>query len=84
MFKKFMTTCAEATMLSSKKEEGILSLFDLLRFYIHLAICKFCRLFERQNKFLIMQMKYVHTESVLSDTEKEQLQKKIEEFNPSK
>ena len=84
MFKKFMTTCAEATMLASKKEEGILSSFDLLRFYTHLTVCKFCRLFERQNKFLIMQMKHVHTEAVLSDTEKEQLQRIIEEFNLSK
>lgn len=84
ILKSFMITCLEATMFVSQKEESKLSLRDQFKLYIHNSICKFCRLFEKQNKFLILQMKHIHTETVLTGPEKEQIQKKIEEYLFSK
>lgn len=81
ILKKFMLTCLDATMFVSQNEEGKLSLIDRLKFYTHLAICKFCRLFEKQNKFILSQVKHIHSEAVLSDSEKERLQRKIEEYS---
>lgn len=79
ILKSLMITCLEATMFVSQKEERKLSLRDQFKLYMHNSICKFCRLFEKQNKFLILQMKHIHTEAVLSDSDKELLQCKIEE-----
>lgn len=81
ILKSLMITCKDATLFISKREERKLSLFERLKLLIHLAICEFCKLFEKQNKFLTLQIKQMHTDAVLSNSEKEQLQRKIEEYS---
>ena len=82
--KSFMITCLDATLFVSRKEEKKLSFTELLKLYLHLAICEFCRLFEKQNKFMVAQLKHIHSEVLLSGDEKTQLQLKIEQFTASK
>ena len=74
-----MITCKDATLFISKREERKLSLFERLKLLMHLAICEFCKLFEKQNTFLSRQIKNIHTDAILSESEKEQIQRKIEE-----
>ncbi|OGV11033.1 MAG: hypothetical protein A2237_01360 [Stygiobacter sp. RIFOXYA2_FULL_38_8] len=84
MIDKMMITCSDATMYVSKREEGKLSFQDRFKLFLHLAICKFCRLFAIQNKMIIKEIKHIHSEATLTDLEKEQIQAKILENNSSK
>ena len=45
-------TCKQAVDYISKSEEGKLSVAQRFRLWQHLAICRFCKAFERQNKLL--------------------------------
>lgn len=49
----FMYTCKEATYLISKKEEGKLTFIQNVKLRMHISMCKFCKLFEKQNKYII-------------------------------
>ncbi|MCF8449201.1 MAG: hypothetical protein K9G49_04950 [Taibaiella sp.] len=49
----FMYTCKEATYLISKKEEGKLTFIQNIKLRLHISMCKFCKLFEKQNKCII-------------------------------
>ncbi len=84
MINKVMITCSDATLYVSKREEGKLSLPNRLKLFLHLVICKFCRLFEKQSRFIIHEIKHRHSNAVLTDLEKEQIQAKILENNSSK
>jgi len=77
MATKMMISCESATLFVSKKEEHKLSLRERFQLLIHLAVCKFCRLFEKQNRFLLHQLKHASTSVSLSESEKETLQIKI-------
>lgn len=44
--------CKEAVDFISKKEEGKISLMQRTQLVSHLAICRFCRAFDKQNKVL--------------------------------
>jgi len=77
IFKNTMITCESATQFISQKEEHRLSVSRRIKLFIHLAICKFCRLFEMQNRFLIHHIKHASTTASLSEFEKEALQNKI-------
>lgn len=77
ILKNTMITCESATQFISQKEERRLTLSSRVKLFIHLAICKFCRLFEKQNKFLIHHIKHASTTASLSEIEKETLQDKI-------
>lgn len=50
--KNLMISCEKATMLIVKSEESKLSFGLKMRLNIHFLFCKFCKLFERQNKFI--------------------------------
>ncbi len=45
-------TCKQAVDYISKKEEAKLTLRQSVQLKYHLAICRFCKSFERQNKLL--------------------------------
>ncbi len=45
-------SCKQAVDFISKKEEGKLSLVQRTQLVSHLAICGFCRAFDKQNKLL--------------------------------
>lgn len=75
---KLMITCKEATMLSIQKAEISLSFSDRVRLFIHLLICQYCRLFDKQIKIIGKLISNWKTDKRLSDTEKTHLQNIIE------
>jgi len=77
MLNKMMITCESATIFVSQKEEHRLNLSNRIKLFFHLAMCKFCRLFENQNQFIIHQLKHTTSNASLSEIEKEVLQNKI-------
>ena len=52
MKKGIMLSCEDTTHLVVKKAYEKLSLWDRMRIFMHLSMCKYCSLFEKQNKFL--------------------------------
>ena len=76
--KKLMITCKEATMLSVQKAEINLSFSDRFRLFIHLIICQYCRLFDKQSKMIDKLISNWKTDKKLSDIDKTQLQSIIE------
>lgn len=67
---KLMIGCDKATLLIVKKEDTKLSLSSKLSLYIHLILCKYCKLFEKQNKFI---SKNIPLSSEISFSESEKL-----------
>jgi hypothetical protein len=49
---KFMISCKEATMIVVKKAEIKVTFSEKLKLFLHLIICQYCRLFEKQNKII--------------------------------
>jgi hypothetical protein len=76
--KKLMITCKEATMLSVQKVEISLSFSDRIRLFMHLIICQYCRLFDKQNKMIDKLLSNWKTDKKLSDIDKNHLQNIIE------
>jgi hypothetical protein len=76
--KKLMITCKEATMLSVQKVEVSLSFSDRFRLFVHLLICQYCRLFDKQNKMIDRLLSNWKTDRKLSEIDKNQLQNIIE------
>ncbi len=77
--KKLMITCKEATMLSVQKAEIKLTFQDRLRLFVHLLVCQYCRLFDKQIKLIDKLISNWKTDKKLSDTEKTHLQNIIEQ-----
>jgi hypothetical protein len=75
---KLMISCKEATLITIKKAEINVSFYDKLRLFIHLIICKYCRLFEKQNKIIDKLLKNWQTSKKLSESDKNKLQQEIE------
>ena len=69
-------TCKKATYLISKKEEGRLSLVEKWQLMGHFAICRLCRKFEQQTRWIIRQTKQgdEHSDHVLSDEARRKLE----------
>ncbi len=76
---KLMITCKEATMLSVQKAEINLSFSDRFRLFVHLMICQYCRLFDKQTKMINKILSKWETDKKLSDIEKNTLQNIIEQ-----
>ncbi len=55
--------CREATLLTEKKQEGKLDVYEKLALRFHLVICDGCRRYNKQNEFLSQLLK----KSSLSD-----------------
>lgn len=65
-------------MLSVQKAEINVSLSDRMRLFIHLLICQYCRLFNKQSKMIDKILSNWKTNKTLSTLEKKQLQTEIE------
>lgn len=52
MKKGMMISCEDATELVVKKSHESLKFWDRFRLMFHLAMCRFCSLFEKQNKII--------------------------------
>ena len=46
-------SCKQAVDFISKKEKGKLDFKQQIELWSHLAICRFCRAFQKQNRLLI-------------------------------
>lgn len=47
-----MLNCKQATEMVIKKQTENLGLMDRLNLFMHLSMCKFCSLFEKQNAMI--------------------------------
>ena len=47
-----MLSCEDTTHLVVKKAYEKLGWWDRMRIFMHLSMCKYCSLFEKQNKFI--------------------------------
>lgn len=76
-----MISCKQATDFISKKEEGKLSVKQILQLWLHLGVCSFCKLFYKQSKIIASQATHLHDhlDIKLSQPEKDAIIKKIEE-----
>ncbi len=81
---KLFITCKEATMFSIKREERSLPFSERIKLFIHLLICEFCRLFDRQHKFISLQLKNLHAHETLTDLEKDKMQYLLESATEKK
>ena len=52
MKKGIMLSCEDTTHLVVKKAYEKLGWWDRMRIFMHLSMCKYCSLFEKQNKFI--------------------------------
>ncbi len=72
-----MVSCKEATYLASQMEEGKLPFIKKIKLKIHLAGCKFCKMFAMQSAFIAShsaQTEAIMAESiVLPDTDKQRI-----------
>jgi hypothetical protein len=76
--KKFMISCKEATMIVVKKAEINVTFSERLILFLHLLICQYCRLFEKQNKIIDNIVSNWKTNKRLSSEQKNSLKLKIE------
>ncbi|WP_304131332.1 hypothetical protein [Ignavibacterium album] len=72
--KKLLINCKEATMLSVQKAEINLSFTDRMRLFIHLLICQYCRLFDKQIKMIDTILSTWNTNKKLTNDQKTALQ----------
>ena len=75
--KKLIINCEKATFLISKKEEDKLSLSERIDLFFHLSICKLCKQFESQTKYITQQIKHINTSTKLTDAEKAEMLAKL-------
>ena len=74
---KFMITCKEATMIVVKKAEIKVTLSDRIRLFVHLLICQYCRLFEKQHRVINKIISSWTTKQKLTSEQKNKLKEEI-------
>jgi hypothetical protein len=83
-FKKTVFNCKQATLLSIKKEEGKISIFERVKLFYHLLYCIYCRRFVKQSSIInhigkeVVNSIFTHPPHTLSDKVKEDLQQQID------
>ena len=75
---KILISCRQATEFISKNEEKKLTLSERIQLLIHLIICEFCKLFYKQNDFIINNVKEVSIEVDLLKQEQEEMTRIID------
>jgi hypothetical protein len=77
--KRLILTCKKATYFISLKEEGRLTFIQRIQLRIHIAVCVFCRLFEKQAAFFTKNAVHLqdHCPAPLSREAKESMRKVI-------
>ena len=74
-----MLSCHEATFLMAKKEEGKLRVTERMKLKFHMAMCRFCRLFEKQARQMGVESRQIMSDSVLSPALRDRLELLINE-----
>jgi predicted anti-sigma-YlaC factor YlaD len=73
-----MYSCQQASFLVTKKEEQKLTYRERLRLAMHLAMCKFCKAYEKQSAYIIKQLKHIISSAELTDEDKVRILKSLE------
>ncbi|GEM65462.1 hypothetical protein SF1_34440 [Sphingobacterium faecium NBRC 15299] len=74
--------CSQTTLLIEMQQSGQLSFIQKLRLKLHLAICKWCRAYQKKSAYLDkILLKNIHKENIeiINDFDIEQLKGKIRE-----
>lgn len=79
MMKSLTISCKEATLAIVKKEESKISFSERIKLAVHLLICEFCKLFEKQNRFLSNNIKDIPLKDSLTADELAEMERKFEE-----
>jgi len=82
--KKIIYNCKQATFLIEKKSIQRLSFREAIELRIHLFGCSFCRLYKKQSRVIndMVQELFrssMHSEFMLDDSFKKELQERIED-----
>jgi hypothetical protein len=81
-----MLNCREATHLSSEAEDRQLTFRETISLRMHLVMCKLCRRYARQLRFLRLVAAQLaarpQTESGLSQTARERIRREVERTSP--
>jgi len=81
MSKKLMISCDEATTICDKNQYGEASRWDKMRLNLHMALCKHCKSYSKQNHIITKLLgKYLDTcdgSKHLSTEEKNELSEEI-------
>jgi hypothetical protein len=82
--KKIIYNCKQATFLIEKKSIKRLSFREAIELRIHLFGCSFCRLYKKQSRVINEMVQELfrsslHSEFMLDDNFKKELQERIEE-----
>jgi len=84
LFKKTVFNCKQATLLSIKKEEGKISIFERVKLFYHLLYCIYCRRFAKQSSIInhigkeVTDSIFTNPPHTLSDKVKEGIQQQID------
>lgn len=75
-----MISCKEATILLVMKNHETLSMWDKMRLSLHLSMCRFCSLFEKQNNIIDKKVAELDEKipSYLTEESKEKILHQIE------
>ncbi|MCF8369101.1 MAG: hypothetical protein K9G76_08650 [Bacteroidales bacterium] len=79
MKKGMMISCEEATQMVVKAKFEKFSWYDKFRLKMHLAMCKFCALFAKQNAFIDEKVTHIdqHTHTKLPTESKMRIVEEI-------
>lgn len=77
--KYLMISCKEATYQLGLMEAGKLSRAGKIRVQMHLAICKYCRRFEKQTTLIKNECKHLHSQESLPALAEEKLRQLFKE-----
>lgn len=81
--KKVMITCREATEMIAKKEEGRVSFESRMQLWYHLFLCKWCRAFKKQDKYIADHFSNLdenNFQELLSESEKNAMIEKMNQL----
>ena len=67
----FMITCKQSTEWVIKKEHKRLSVKETLQLLSHMAVCSFCRLFQKQNSIVSKALNKSESREIFHLTSKE-------------
>lgn len=77
MANSILITCKQATMMVVQNKEVKFSLKQRFALWLHLALCKFCKLFALQNEAIDMLLARKKSGELLTESEKEKLKENL-------
>ncbi len=75
-----MLSCKDASELIMKRDAEELKFYDRIRLMMHLSMCKFCALFEKQNDFINSNIKALD-DTVVKEFPGDSKERILEELN---